>query len=270
MRWIGSLVAEAYRILIRGGVFLYPADARARLWRRPPAPGLRGAPDRLADRAGRRLGHRPGASASSTIGRRACTSACRWSSARATRSSASPNCTAIRCWSPSAPRRCSRGAACSGCERGDPCPGSIRSSPSPAPPAPARPRSRGPSSRSSAARRSTPSTSRATPSIATTAPRCARSMAQEAEARQQALQPFQPGDQPARGARACLPRLWRDRHRDDAALRPRRRGGRAVRCGARHLHRLGAARRRTPTCCSTRACTAPSSPTRSTSRATPT
>jgi len=28
MRWIGSLVAEGYRILVRGGVFLYPADAR--------------------------------------------------------------------------------------------------------------------------------------------------------------------------------------------------------------------------------------------------
>ncbi len=28
MRWIGSLVAETYRILMRGGVFLYPADAR--------------------------------------------------------------------------------------------------------------------------------------------------------------------------------------------------------------------------------------------------
>jgi fructose-1,6-bisphosphatase I len=28
MRWNGSLVAEAYRILMRGGVFLYPADAR--------------------------------------------------------------------------------------------------------------------------------------------------------------------------------------------------------------------------------------------------
>jgi fructose-1,6-bisphosphatase I len=28
MRWIGSLVAEAFRILSRGGVFLYPADAR--------------------------------------------------------------------------------------------------------------------------------------------------------------------------------------------------------------------------------------------------
>jgi fructose-1,6-bisphosphatase I len=29
MRWIASLVAEVYRILIRGGVFLYPSDARA-------------------------------------------------------------------------------------------------------------------------------------------------------------------------------------------------------------------------------------------------
>jgi fructose-1,6-bisphosphatase I len=28
MRWIGSLVAEMLRILLRGGVFLYPADAR--------------------------------------------------------------------------------------------------------------------------------------------------------------------------------------------------------------------------------------------------
>jgi fructose-1,6-bisphosphatase I len=28
MRWIASLVAECYRILIRGGVFLYPSDQR--------------------------------------------------------------------------------------------------------------------------------------------------------------------------------------------------------------------------------------------------
>jgi fructose-1,6-bisphosphatase I len=28
MRWIGSLVAESLRLLVRGGVFLYPADAR--------------------------------------------------------------------------------------------------------------------------------------------------------------------------------------------------------------------------------------------------
>lgn len=28
MRWIASLVAEAFRILVRGGVFLYPADGR--------------------------------------------------------------------------------------------------------------------------------------------------------------------------------------------------------------------------------------------------
>ena len=28
MRWVGSLVADAWRIFQRGGVFLYPADAR--------------------------------------------------------------------------------------------------------------------------------------------------------------------------------------------------------------------------------------------------
>jgi fructose-1,6-bisphosphatase I len=28
MRWIASLVAEAFRILVRGGIFLYPADRR--------------------------------------------------------------------------------------------------------------------------------------------------------------------------------------------------------------------------------------------------
>ena len=30
MRWVGSLVADASRIFIRGGVFLYPADARVK------------------------------------------------------------------------------------------------------------------------------------------------------------------------------------------------------------------------------------------------
>jgi fructose-1,6-bisphosphatase I len=29
MRWVGSLVADAYRILLRGGIFLYPGDQRA-------------------------------------------------------------------------------------------------------------------------------------------------------------------------------------------------------------------------------------------------
>jgi len=28
MRWIASLVADAFRILVRGGVFLYPGDSR--------------------------------------------------------------------------------------------------------------------------------------------------------------------------------------------------------------------------------------------------
>lgn len=30
MRWVASLIAEAYRVLVRGGVFLYPVDARTR------------------------------------------------------------------------------------------------------------------------------------------------------------------------------------------------------------------------------------------------
>jgi fructose-1,6-bisphosphatase len=30
MRWVASLVAEVYRILIRGGVFLYPRDNKDR------------------------------------------------------------------------------------------------------------------------------------------------------------------------------------------------------------------------------------------------
>ncbi len=28
MRWVGSLVADAYRVLVRGGIFLYPSDDR--------------------------------------------------------------------------------------------------------------------------------------------------------------------------------------------------------------------------------------------------
>jgi fructose-1,6-bisphosphatase I len=28
MRWVGSMVADVYRILCRGGVFLYPQDAK--------------------------------------------------------------------------------------------------------------------------------------------------------------------------------------------------------------------------------------------------
>ena len=66
MRWIASLVAEVHRIVTRGGVFLYPADRRARLRARPPAPGLRMRADRLPDRAGRRQGHRRLRPASST------------------------------------------------------------------------------------------------------------------------------------------------------------------------------------------------------------
>ncbi len=41
MRWIASLVAETHRILMRGGVFLYPGDERKGLRAGPAAPCLR-------------------------------------------------------------------------------------------------------------------------------------------------------------------------------------------------------------------------------------
>ena len=30
MRWVASMVAEVHRILVRGGVFMYPSDAKAK------------------------------------------------------------------------------------------------------------------------------------------------------------------------------------------------------------------------------------------------
>ena len=91
MRWIASLVAEAYRILVRGGVFLYPARPAAGL--RPRA-GCAWSTRRnpiafLIEQAGGAR-HRRRSTASSTSCRRACTSACRSSSARPRRSTASP------------------------------------------------------------------------------------------------------------------------------------------------------------------------------------
>ena len=47
MRWIASLVAEAHRILMRGGVFMYPRDRKDLDQARTPAPAVRSEPDRL-------------------------------------------------------------------------------------------------------------------------------------------------------------------------------------------------------------------------------
>ena len=48
MRWIASLVAETHRILMRGGVFLYPRDTKDPAQAGPPAPAVRGQPDRAS------------------------------------------------------------------------------------------------------------------------------------------------------------------------------------------------------------------------------
>ena len=77
MRWIASMVAEVHRILVRGGLFMYPRDTKD-----PSKPGrlrlhVRGEPDGDDRRAGgRRRLHGPRA-ASSRWSPRRCTSACR-------------------------------------------------------------------------------------------------------------------------------------------------------------------------------------------------
>jgi len=86
MRWIASLVAETHRILLRGGAFLHRATAGPPC-ERTAAPGPRSKPHRdVVEQAG---GAATDATAAFWIcSRTACTSACRWSSARSGRSSA--------------------------------------------------------------------------------------------------------------------------------------------------------------------------------------
>jgi fructose-1,6-bisphosphatase I/sedoheptulose-1,7-bisphosphatase len=151
MRWIASLVAEAHRILMRGGVFLYPRDTKD-----PAKPGrLRLLYEAnpigfLIEQAGGRAS--TGASRCWTCSPRRCTSASASCSARRKRSSASSATTTSR--NSGADRDnppLFHRAACSATEfrarpqpylhqGSPPCPNAIPSSPSPARPAPAPPR----------------------------------------------------------------------------------------------------------------------------------
>jgi fructose-1,6-bisphosphatase I/sedoheptulose-1,7-bisphosphatase len=54
MRWIASMVAEVHRILMRGGVFMYPKDTEGPEQARPPAPAVRSQSNQPAGRTGRR------------------------------------------------------------------------------------------------------------------------------------------------------------------------------------------------------------------------
>ncbi len=54
MRWVASMVADVHRILTRGGIFIYPRDAKAPGQGRQAAAHVRGQPDGADRRAGRR------------------------------------------------------------------------------------------------------------------------------------------------------------------------------------------------------------------------
>jgi hypothetical protein len=110
MRWIASLVAETHRILMRGGVFLYPRDTRTHkkpgrlrlLYEANPI-------SLLIEQAG--AWPAPVTGAARRRARR-CTSASASSSARRRRSHASSGTTA-RSRRTTTPPRCSASAACS-------------------------------------------------------------------------------------------------------------------------------------------------------------
>jgi fructose-1,6-bisphosphatase I len=140
MRWIGSLVAESLRILVRGGVFLYPADAR---------PGYRDGRLRLLYEAHPMALVMEWAGGAATTGRRrilelsAKTQHQRvpliMGSMRGVRDVAAIMKVSNRC-STIATRRCSRGAACFARSGKSRCRAAIPSSRLPDHPAPARPR----------------------------------------------------------------------------------------------------------------------------------
>ena len=238
MRWMGSLVAEAFRILARGGIFLYPADKRPGyengrlrlLYEAHPMAFLMeqagggattgrqrildiaadlAAPARAADPRLRRQGGARDAAAPASRQRERQRAAVR----------------APRPVSPVGP----------GTQHVDQAPDHldhrlVR--------APARRRSRTPSRRSSGARTSTPPTSKATPSTATTARRCACAWRRR---------PRPATSTSAISARTpTSSRSWKRRSaatprsgRAHAALHPRRPGGRAARRSPRHLHGVG-------------------------------
>jgi hypothetical protein len=251
MRWIASMVAEAHRILMRGGVFMYPRDTKDPSQARPPAPAVRGQPDRLHDGAGRRpRQHRAPA---------ACW-ACKPTSAapahrpgvrleergRAHRALPPEPATGERdrCSS----RRCSPSAACSATEpfaTNQPCQ-------EPTPPhhrhhrlvrrrhhlGDAHLREHLPPREGVKRRRS----SKATASTATTARRCA-------SARPRPRRPAtstsatSAREQPVRRAGGAVPHYARPAPASAASTCTTRRG-RALQAGARHLHALGGPARR--------------------------
>ena len=241
-----ALVAEAYRILTRGGVFLYPADARPGYGNGRLRLALRGAPDGVADRAGRRRAPPRAASASSTSSPQSAAPARAADPRLARRGRAhrarlhlrsrllvASDCAPLFARARPVPRCRSEATRMS-----DQASDHLRS---PAPPAPARPRSSKTfeqifrrekvdaayiegdafhrydrAEMRDAAWRRRPSAATSISAISAPRPTCSRSSKRRS---------------------ATMARPAPATH---AALCPRRRGGRAARRGARHLHRVGA------------------------------
>ncbi len=95
MRWVASMVADVHRILTRGGIFIYPIDAKTREQGGKLRLMYEANPRRSS--SNRRAGRPPPAgSASWMYRRRNCTSVCRCSWGRATKSGWPPGTTSTR------------------------------------------------------------------------------------------------------------------------------------------------------------------------------
>ena len=177
MRWIASMVAEVHRILIRGGLFMYPADSKD-----PGKPGRL----RLMYEANPMAMIVEQAGGAASTGRERMLEVTPTgihqrvpvilgSAKEVERLVAYHAPSTTRVWSRCSRRRCStRARSFASARSGIHVEADIRSSRSPARPVPARPPSPPPSSRSSAARVSRRRSWRAIPSIASTASRCGR------------------------------------------------------------------------------------------------
>ena len=274
MRWIAS----------HGGRGAPHPDARRRLHvparhartgqARPPAPAVRGQPDRHADRAGRRRAPAPAASRILDV------AADRAAPARAVIFGSKNEVERIERYHQRADQRRGR--------RRRRCSATAQPVPSTEPTARAHAMSErashhrhhrlvrrrhhlGDAAPSSnifrRERRHGADRSKATPSTATTARRCASGMAEAEKAGQPALQPLRPRHQPVRRARAAVPRPTARRHRQAPQVPARRRARPRRTSRSPAPSRPGRTCRPAPTCCSTKACTARSSTPRGRRRA---
>ncbi len=258
MRWVGSMVADVYRILIRGGVYLYPEDSREGyergrlrlLYEANPVAFLIEQAGGAAIDGYRRILDDP-------AGIDPCphTAHFRREGQGRARALATTMRKAWRCG-----RRCSASAAC--------CAVNIRGGQTHVHQTSHHRDHRLVGGRNHigqedfradfSSRDDQPSLYRGRRLPSLEPHRDARADEGGGCARRQSLQPLRIGREPVRGARKLVPILFRDGRRQDPRLRARRASRRRRMASRPASSRIGARSSRARICCSTKGCTGPS------------